>query len=84
MPSGSQAESSKQHSRWGALPYGYLWWIIDDNEQTYAAMGDDGNVIYVNAKKQVVIVVAALFMPDAKDSMGFIKEYIESMLEDFV
>lgn len=24
-------ESTKEHSRWGKLSYGYLWWIIDDN-----------------------------------------------------
>jgi CubicO group peptidase (beta-lactamase class C family) len=50
------AESTSEHSRciqWGNLAYGYLWWIIDGD--SYAAMGDGGNVIYVNTKKKMVI-----------------------------
>lgn len=77
-------ESTKEHSRWGELSYGYLWWIIDNKEHTYAAMGDGGNVIYVNAKKKMVISIAALFMPNAKDRIKLIKECIEPMFEDCV
>lgn len=75
------AESTMEHSRcvqWGNLAYGYLWWIIDGN--SYAALGDGGNVIYVNVKKKMVISIASLFMSDAKDRVGLIKEYIEPML----
>ncbi len=77
-------ESTKEHSRcsqWGNLPYGYLWWIIDDKEQSYAAMGDGGNVIYVNTKKKIVISITSLFFPRAKDRIKLIKEYIEPMFE---
>lgn len=77
-------ESTKEHSRctqWGNLPYGYLWWIIDDKEKSYAAMGDSGNVIYVNTKKKLVISIASLYMPRAKDRIKLIKEYIEPMFE---
>jgi hypothetical protein len=45
-------------------------------------MGDGGNVIYVNKKKQLVISIASLFMPEAKDRIEFIKEYIEPMVEN--
>lgn len=77
------AESTTEHSRWQLpnLPYGYLWWIIDDKEHIYAAMGDGGNVIYVNANKKMVISIASLFVPDAKDRIEFIREYIEPMFE---
>jgi CubicO group peptidase (beta-lactamase class C family) len=75
-------ESTKEHSRWGKLPYGYLWWIIDDKEQIYAALGDGGNVIYVNTKKKMVVSIASLFMPRAKDRIKLIKEYIEPMFEN--
>lgn len=80
-------ESTKEHSickQWGNISYGYLWWIIDDKEHIYAAMGDGGNVIYVNAKKKMVISIASLFIPDAKDRINLIKEYIEPMFENCV
>jgi CubicO group peptidase (beta-lactamase class C family) len=77
-------ESTKEHSRWGKLSYGYLWWIIDDKEHIYAALGDGGNVIYVNTKKKMVVSIASLFMPRAKDRIELIKEYIEPMFENCV
>ena len=30
------------------MDYGYLWWIIDRKKNSYAAIGNSGNVIYVN------------------------------------
>jgi len=77
-------ESTKEHSRWEQLnlAYGYLWWIIDDKESSYAAMGDGGNVIYVNTKKQLVVSIASLFLPDAKDRIELIIECIEPIFED--
>ena len=72
------SESTREHSRcvqWGNLSYGYLWWLIDGD--SYAAMGDGGNVIYVNTKKQLVISIASLFTPEARDRIEFIKGYIE-------
>jgi len=77
-------ESTKEHSRWEKLnlPYGYLWWIGNEKEDGYAAMGDGGNVIYVNTKKNMVVSIASLFMPKVKDRMEFIKEYIEPIFED--
>lgn len=74
------AESTREHSRcvqWGNLAYGYLWWII--GRDSYAALGDGGNVIYVNTKKKIVVSIASLFMPDAKDRIEFIKEHIEPL-----
>lgn len=77
-------ESTKEHSQCNQwkLSYGYLWWVIDDKEHAYAAMGDGGNVIYVNTKKRMVVSIAALFMPRAKDRLKLIKEYVEPMFED--
>lgn len=72
-------ECTKEQSRWDNLLYGYLWWIIDDNKHIYAAMGDGGNVIYVNTKEKMVISIASLFMPHAKDRIKLIKEYIEPL-----
>lgn len=69
-------ESTKEHSRWAKmnLAYGYLWWLHEDG---FAAMGDGGNVIYVNKEKELTVVIASLFKPRVKDRIEFIKEYIE-------
>lgn len=77
-------ESTKEHSRWEKLKlsYGYLWWIIDDKEHTYAAMGDGGNVIYVNTKKKIVVAVTSLFVPKVKDRIELIKRDIEPIFEN--
>ncbi len=76
-------ESTKEHSRWEKLDlaYGYLWWLHEDG---YAAMGDGGNVIYVNTKKSMVISITSLFRPNVKDRIEFIKEYIEPVFENCV
>lgn len=78
------AESTKAHSHWDELKlsYGYLWWIIDENEHSYAAIGDGGNVIYVNPAKNLVVAIASLFKPTAKDRIELINKYIEPIFED--
>lgn len=60
------------------MKYGYLWWIIDQN--SYAALGDGGNVIYVNSDSGTVVAVTSLFMPKFKDRIEFIKKYIEPVV----
>jgi CubicO group peptidase (beta-lactamase class C family) len=72
-------ESTREHSRWGELSYGYLWWMIDKNEHSYAALGDGGNVIYVNGKKKLVVSIASLFVPEVKDRIAFIMEHVEPL-----
>ncbi len=74
-------ESTREQSKWGKLAYGYLWWIMDERERSFAAMGDGGNVIYVNAKKEIVISIASLFVKNAKDRIKLIKDYIEPMFD---
>lgn len=66
-------ESTKEKSRWGELLYGYLWWIVDD---CYAALGDGGNVIFINPKKEMVVAIASRFMPRAKDRIELIRKNI--------
>lgn len=74
-------ESTKEHSRWLALdlPYGYLWWVLDHG---FAAMGDGGNVLYVNVKEQLIIAITASFIPDANDRLDLIKQHIEPIFID--
>ena len=37
------------------MEYGYLWWGIDTKKNIYSAIGNSGNVIYVNPQKNIVI-----------------------------
>lgn len=75
-------ESTEGHSQWERLSYGYLWWVIDEKEHIFAALGDGGNVIYINGKKKIVIAMACLFAPNAKDRIKLIREYIEPIFEN--
>lgn len=73
------AESTRVQSVWKTrhLKYGYLWWVIDEAEHSFAALGDGGNAIYVNPEKRIVVAVSSLFVPGAKDRIDFIKREIE-------
>ena len=77
-------ETTKVHSQWerNNLKYGYLWWIIDEKERSFSAMGDGGNVIYVNTEKEIVVSIASLFKRKVEDRIEFIMEYIEPILID--
>ena len=64
------------------MKYGYLWWIIDENEGSYAAIGNSGNVIYINPKKELVVAVSGYFKPTVFDRIDFIKEKKKKKIED--
>ncbi len=73
-------QSTEVKSNWKTRKYGLLWWVIDEQEKSFAALGDGGNVIYVNPKEQIVIAIGSYFKPRVLDRMALIKEYIEPML----
>jgi len=77
VPAGWIDESTREHSRWEKLdlPYGYLWWVIAG--KGYAAVGDSGNVIYINTGKKMAVSIASLYKPTAGDRIEFIREHIE-------
>ena len=62
---------------WQGMEYGYLWWILDRKKNIYAALGNSGNVIYINPEKNIVIAISSYFKPTVMDRVNFIKEYIE-------
>ena len=64
------------------MDYGYLWWIIDREKKIYAAIGNSGNVIYVDPEKNIVIAVSSYFKPTIFDRVDFIREYIEPFVEE--
>lgn len=65
---------------WRNMSYGYLWWIIDENKKIFAAIGNSGNVIYINKNNNIVITVTGTFKPKIFDRVDFIQKYIEPML----
>lgn len=73
-------ESTSPKSQWKKnLKYGYLWWIIDEKTQSFAAMGDGGNVIYVNRDADLVIVMTGYFEKHTADRIDLIKQHIEPL-----
>ena len=70
----------KLDEKFGNMSYGFLWWIIDDKRRIYAAIGDGGNVIYVNESSGVTVGIAGTFKPRIFDRIQFIKERLEPLL----
>ena len=57
-----------------------IWWIIEREKNIYAAIGNSGNVIYINPEKNIVVAVASYFKPTVFDRVDFIREYIEPFI----
>lgn len=72
----------KCDEKFAFMQYGFLWWVIDKEKNIYSAIGDSGNVIYVNADKNIVISVTATFKPLVFDRVRFIQKYIEPFITE--
>jgi CubicO group peptidase (beta-lactamase class C family) len=59
------------------MQYGYLWWIINEEKSIYAAIGNSGNVIYVDPENNLVVSVTSYFKPTVFDRVDFIEEIIK-------
>lgn len=59
------------------MEYGYLWWIIDHEKNIYAAIGNSGNVIYINESNNFVCGITGYFKPTVFDRVDFIREYLD-------
>jgi CubicO group peptidase (beta-lactamase class C family) len=66
--------------RFGGMSYGFLFWIVDPNRGIYAAIGDGGNLIYVNPGAQAVIAVASSFKPAIYDRVAFVEQNVLPLL----
>ena len=62
--------------RYHNMKYGYFWWIINEDEKIYSAIGDSGNVIYLDMKNNLVVTVASSFKPAVFDRVEFIQNEI--------
>lgn len=66
----------KLDERFGYMNYGYLWYKPYDDKEVYAAIGDGGNVIYVNKEKGVSVGVTGTFKPAIYDRVEFIENHV--------
>lgn len=62
------------------MMYGYLWWILNEDKGIYAAIGNSGNVIYIDQEDQLVITVTSYFKPTILDRIDFIEEVIKPFI----
>ena len=56
--------------------YGYLWWSVHPERNVYAAIGDSGNVIYVEPNEKVVAAVSSFFRPAVRERIDFIEHIL--------
>ena len=66
----------KLGERFGFMNYGYLWYKPFDNREVYAAIGDCGNIIYVNREKEISVGITGTFKPRIFDRVEFIEEKV--------
>ena len=66
----------------GNMCYGYLWYRPHKDKTIYAAIGDGGNVIYVNAEKNISVGVTGTFKPRIFDRIDFIENKVLPLLFD--
>ena len=66
--------------KFGNMMYGYLWWIIDKEKNIYAAIGNSGNVIYIDPENSLVISITSYFKPTVFDRIEFIEEVIKPFI----
>ncbi|MBO7615168.1 MAG: serine hydrolase [Bacilli bacterium] len=60
----------------GYMEYGYLWYKPYKDKEVYAAIGDSGNIIYINKEKNVSVGITGTFKPRIFDRVQFIEKYI--------
>lgn len=60
--------------------YGYLWWILDTQKNIYAAIGDSGNILYLDSENKVVIAITSYFKPSVPERVNLIEEYIKPFI----
>ena len=68
--------------RFRGMHYGYLWWIVHPERNIYAAVGDSGNVIYVDPGRNMVAAVSSYFKPAVLDRVDFIENVLLPTLQE--
>ena len=72
----------KLGERFGFMEYGYLWYKPNADKEVYAAIGDCGNIIYVNKEVNVAVGMTGTFKPRIFDRVEFIEKRILPLCKD--
>ena len=64
----------KLGERFGFMEYGFLWYKPYEDRDVYAAIGDSGNIIYVNKETNISAGVTGTFKPRIFDRVEFIEK----------
>lgn len=60
----------------GFMNYGYLWYKPFDDRNVFAAIGDGGNIIYVNKDENIAVGVTGTFKVRIFDRVEFIEKKV--------
>jgi CubicO group peptidase (beta-lactamase class C family) len=71
-----------EDGRFRGMHYGYLWWIVHPERNIYAAIGDSGNVIYVDPGRNMVAAVSSYFKPTVFDRVQWIENVLLQTLQE--
>ena len=63
------------------MSYGYLWWIVHPERNVCAAIGDSGNVIYVDPNEKIIVAVSSYFRPAVHDRIDFIENILLPVIQ---
>ena len=66
--------------KFGNQDYGYMWWLPHRTRDVIAAIGDGGNVIYINRTHNIVVAVTGYFKPMVFDRVEYIEKNIVKAL----
>ncbi|MBQ7614737.1 MAG: serine hydrolase [Butyrivibrio sp.] len=66
----------KLGERFGSMEYGYLWYKPYEDREVYAAIGDSGNIIYVNKEANLSVGITGTFKPRIFDRVEFIEKKV--------
>ena len=69
----------KLGERFGFMEYGYLWYKPYADREVYAAIGDSGNIIYINKEKNIAVGMTGTFKPRIFDRVEFIENNVLQM-----
>ena len=70
------APKQKLGERFGNMEYGYLWYKPYPDKNVYAAIGDCGNIIYINKDENVSVGITGTFKPRIFDRVEFIEKFV--------
>ena len=72
----------KLGERFGFMNYGYLWYKPYDDKEVYAAIGDSGNIIYINKAENISVGMTGTFKPRIFDRVEFIEKTVLPAIDD--